>query len=380
MRKWILSLLTATIIISAGILFGFPSVTKLIDPATPVYAANVTPLKQLQTDLTSALNKRQSTLNVTYTGSAKTLKKDMSALWDTVLAADDYLHYIAKSYSYSATTKGTSTTISFRFTYWETLAQTNEVKKRVKQVLSQIIKPSMNDHQKVKAIHDWIVSNIAYDSRLVSYSAYDGLIKGETVCQGYALITYEMMKQAGIPVTIVEGTSRGISHAWNLIQIDGKWYHIDTTWDDPVPDVAGRVVYNYYNLTDAELKADHKWKASASYPLAITSYDKTLTTMQTKDKSRASFYKDLYKEMGFLYLTDAYTATSLQDLTSKMSAAVDKRQQTMVIRYTKGTTVTSDMKKAFNAQEDLSKFSYSYEDFTRTPVNDKLVRITFVYR
>ncbi|WP_373229810.1 hypothetical protein [Cohnella sp.] len=85
-------------------------------------------------------------------------------------------------------------------------------------------------------------------------------------------------------------------------------------------------------------------------------------------------------EMGCVYLTDENTAANLQDLTSKIGAAVDNRQQELVIRYMKGTTVTSDMRKAFNAQKGLSGFSYSHEDFTRTPDNDKLVRIVFKYQ
>lgn len=374
MRKWMLGLLSTAVLLGALNL-----TTPLIGSTTSVYAASTTSLLTLQKDLTSALNKRLSSLKVTYSGSTSSLKKDLNALLETILNSDDYLHYTVKSYSYQATSKGNTSTITFRFSYWETLAQTNEVKKRVKQVISQFITNGMNDHQKVKAIHDWIVNNIAYDKRLVSHSAYDGLIKGKTVCQGYALITYEMLKQAGIPVKIVEGTSRGIAHAWNLVQIGGNWYHLDTTWDDPVPDVAERVMYNYYNLTDAQLKKDHSWKASASYPLAVTSYDQTLTSLTVKDLSRASFYKALYKEMGFIYLTDANTAASLEDLTNKIAAAVNKEQKELIIRYLRGTTVTSDMKKAFNAQEGISGFSYTHEDFTRTPDNDKLLRITFKY-
>jgi hypothetical protein len=373
MKKWMSGLLAVAVIL------GMPNGTMIMGDSSSVYAAGTTSLKQLQKDLTHALNQRLSSLQVTYSGSTSTLKKDMNELLDAALSSEDYLHYTVKTYRYNATTKGNISKITFRFTYWETLAQTNEVKKRVKQIVNKIVTTSMNDHQKVKAIHDWIVSNIAYDNRLVSHSAYDGLIKGKTVCQGYALITYEMLKQAGIPVKIVEGTSRGIAHAWNLVQIGGNWYHVDTTWDDPVPDVAGQVRYNYYNLTDAQLRKDHKWKASTSYPLAVTPYDQTLTALTAKDSSRASFYKSLYKEMGYIYLTDANTATSLLDLTNKISAAVDKRQQELVIRYMKGTTVTSDMKKAFNAQEGLSGFSYSQEDFTRTPDNDKLLRIVFKY-
>lgn len=373
MKKWMLGILIAAVIMGALNLLG------LIRPAASVYAAGASSLPILQKDLTSALNKRLSSLKVTYSGSTSSLKKDINSLLETVLNTDDYLHYIVKSYSYRATTKGNTSTITFRFSYWETMDQTNEVKNRVKQVVSKLVTSGMNDHEKVKAVHDWIVVNIAYDNRLVSHSAYDGLIKGKTVCQGYALITYEMLKQAGIPVKIAEGTSRGIAHAWNLVQIGGKWYHLDTTWDDPVPDAPDRVMYSYYNLTDAQIRKDHKWKASASYPAAVTSYDLTLTSMAAKDSTRASFYNSLHKELGFIYLTDAYTATSLKDLTSKIAAAVDNRQKELVIRYLRGTTVTSDMKKAFNAQEGISGFNYSHEDFPRTPDNDKLLRIVFKY-
>jgi hypothetical protein len=374
MKKWIRTGL------ALAVLLGTPSVMTLISPSASVHAAAGTTLQtQLQKNITNALNQRLSSLQVTYSGNMKTLKKDVNAILDAAINSDDYLHYIVKSYSYKATIKGNTASVSFRFTYWETLPQTNKVKKQVTQILSQILTPGMNDHQKEKVIHDWIVSNIAYDTRLVSHSAYDGLTKGKTVCQGYALITFEMMRQAGIAVKIVEGTSRGIAHTWNLVQIGGKWYHLDSTWDDPVPDDARRVVYNYYNLTDSQLRTDHKWKVSTLYPLAITSYDKTLTSLSVADLTKAAFYNKLYEQIGYIYLTDAKTATNLQSLTSKIHTAIDKRQHELTIRYTNGATVTSDMKKAFAAQSGISSYSYTYEAYTRTIENDKLLRIEFHY-
>jgi hypothetical protein len=374
MKKWIRTGL------ALAVLLGTPSVMTLIGPSASVHAAAGTTLQtQLQKNITNALNQRLSSLQVTYSGNMKTFKKDVNAILDAAINSDDYLHYIVKTYSYKATIKGNTAAISFRFTYWETLPQTNAVKKRITQILGQILTPGMNDHQKEKVIHDWIVSNIAYDTRLVSHSAYDGLIKGKTVCQGYALITFEMMRQAGIPVKIVEGTSRGIAHTWNLVQIGGKWYHLDCTWDDPVPDDAGRVVYNYYNLTDSQLRIDHKWKVTTLYPSAITSYDQTLTSLSVADSSKAVFYDKLYEQIGYIYLTDAHTATNLQSLTSKIRSAIDNRQQELIIRYTKGATVTSDMKKAFAAQKGISSYSYTHEAFTRTTDNDKLLRIVFHY-
>jgi transglutaminase/protease-like cytokinesis protein 3 len=368
------------ILLATTVILGALSITTALDPSASVRALSSTATQdQLHQDIVRALNQRLNSVQITYSGNKTSLKNDIKNILNAAINSDDYLHYIVKTYGYNATIEGNTAAITFRFTYWETLSQTNEVKKRVAQTLNQILTPDMNDHQKEKAIHDWIVTHVAYDKRLVSHSAYDGLINGQTVCQGYALLTYEMMKQAGIPVKIVEGTSRGIAHTWNLVRIGGKWYHLDTTWDDPVPDVAGRVVYNYYNLTDSELRTDHRWKPSASYPTAVTQYDQTLTSLAVTDSSKANFYNEFYKQLGYAYLTDAYTATNLQTLTSKIRAAVDNRQQELVIRYTKGVTVISDMKKAFAAQEGLSSFNYSYEDYTRTTINDKLLRIVFKY-
>lgn len=374
MTKW------TKIMVVFAILFAVPYVsTRFGSSRLVTAAANTSSQNLLLEEITSALNQRLSSLQFTYSGNKTTLSKDIRSALDAAVQSDDYLHFIVKTYSYKAIINENTAAITFRFTYWETLSQTNEVKKHIAKTLSQILTKDMNDHQKEKTIHDWIVSHIAYDTRLVSHSAYDGLIKGKTVCQGYALITYEMMKQAGIPVRIVEGTSRGIAHSWNLVRIGGKWYQLDSTFNDPVPDVAGRVSYDYYNLTDSQLRADHRWKASALYPLAATPYNETLTSLAVTDTSRAVFYTTLYEKMGYLYLDDAHTATNLQSLTSHIRTAITNRRPELVIRYTKGVTVTSDMKKAFAAQEGLSSYAYTYEAYPRTTINDKLLHIAFKY-
>jgi hypothetical protein len=374
LKKWIHSLLVS------GAMLGTLSVPTAVGAAASAYASTSTPAQeQLQLEITDALNQRLSSFEATYSGNMKSLKKDVTNMVSAAMNSDDYLHYIVKKYSYTAKIKGDTATITFNFTYWETLAQTNEVQNRIAGILSEIVTPDMNDHQKEKAIHDWVVSHIAYDKKLVSHSAYDGLVNGKTVCQGYALITYEMMKQAGIPVKIIEGSARGVAHAWNLVQIDGSWYHLDSTWDDPAPDVAGRVLYNYYNVTDAQLRADHAWKASALYPSVTTPYDQTLTALIGTDPANAEFYNALYDAMGYAYLADENTASNLAALTSKISAAVDNNQEQLVIRYAKGTTVVSDMKKAMASQKGLSGYSYSREPFTRTTEKDELLHIAFKY-
>ena len=141
-----------------------------------------------------------------------------------------------------ATYRGTSSSanVTVRLSYRETAEQTNYVNQNADSILKRIIKPGMNDHEKVKAIHDWVVRNLKYDTTLTKYTAYDGLYTGSTVCQGYSLLTHKLLKGAGIPEQNRGGTAsdnpQGQLHAWNLVLLDGKWYHLDTTWNDPVPD------------------------------------------------------------------------------------------------------------------------------------------------
>jgi len=366
-KTWLVSSLLFGVLSLATACGPFPSILVSTGISSPAL---------LEQNILTALKERRSSVQLKYTGKASSLKNDIKNTLDAAIRADDYLHYIVKTYGYKATIRGNTATVDFSFTYWETLAQSNEVKANVTRTLKRILAPGMSDHQKEKAIHDWIVTNLSYDTRLISHSAYDGLVDGKTVCQGYALLTYEMMRQAGIPVKIVEGTSRGNAHTWNLVKIGGKWYHLDTTWNDPVPDTAGKVYYNYYNLTDSQLRVDHKWKLSADYPAALSDYGQVLTGLAAKG---SDFSRKLYGQLGFVYLEDAYTATDVEGLAAKIRAAADAGENELVLRYTRGATVTSDLQKALNAQKGISGISYTYEDYTRSASNDKLIRIKLRY-
>jgi len=348
--------------------------------SSPVSAAEPPSAQaRLTQDIATALKERRSSVQLKYSAKESALKQSIKDALEAAIRVDDYLHYVVKTYGYKAAIRGNTATIQFNFTYWETLEQTNEVRKQVARTLKRILTPGMTDHQKEKAIHDWIVGNLTYDTRLVSHSAYDGLMNGRTVCQGYALLTYEMMKQAGIPVKIAEGTSRGRAHTWNLVRIGGEWYHLDTTWNDPVPDVPGKAHYGYYNLTDAQIRVDHKWKADEGYPVAASDYGRELKRLSAKASAVSDFYRSLYGQLGFSYLDDEYAAANLAELTDAIRRAADNQRNELVIRYERGATVKSDLKKALGAVRGISSISYTSEDYPRTTINDALIRMQLQY-
>lgn len=153
-----------------------------------------------------------------------------------------------------------------------------EVYRAARLALLHMLEPGMSDYEKELAIHDYLVLNTAYDEVNYkqgtvpddSYSAYGALVKGVAVCQGYANAANLLLNMAGIEAHIVTGAVGGEPHAWNKIRLEGDYYNVDVTWDDPVPDKKGRVSYGYFNVTDDELRQDHEW-ADNGLPAALGS-------------------------------------------------------------------------------------------------------------
>lgn len=99
-----------------------------------------------------------------------------------------------------------------------------------------------NTYNDIKMIHDYIINNTEYDTTISMsniYNIYGALINKQAVCEGYAKTFKYFMDGLGIPCTLVIGVasnSEGINenHAWNYVKLDGTWYAVDTTWDDPI--------------------------------------------------------------------------------------------------------------------------------------------------
>lgn len=180
---------------------------------------------------------------------------------------DPYDIYNVSNYDLNATSNGFGTiNIKVNCNYKMTAQMEAELDTKVKELVARIAPNSMSESKKELAIHDWIVNNTKYDESYKIFDPYNTLMKHTGVCEGYSLLAQKMFTTAGIKSTIVEGTADGEAHAWNLVYIDGKWRHVDCTWDDPVSSVPV-LRHNCYNLTDKQISADHSWTTS-NYPSA----------------------------------------------------------------------------------------------------------------
>ncbi|ASA24186.1 transglutaminase domain-containing protein [Paenibacillus donghaensis] len=332
------------------------------------HPASLKSVSEMTQKLTASMNNRRETITFTFEGKTSQLKPQVQSAINHAMASDPYLYYIVDSYGYSYQGGARSAKVTVQMEYRETLQQTAYVNQQVKAALKKLILPGMNNHQKVKVIHDWVVRTLQYDTTYSKYTAYEGLKSGSAVCQGYSLLTYKLLKEAGIPNRIVEGTAKPeggsrVSHAWNLVQLDGKWYHLDTTWDDPVPDQPGEVVTAYYLRTDAQLRKDHSW--TKPYPAASTAYHKTLAELVSGGGQAKAWFKALQQELNYELYDESRIVAAGADLAKLGQQALSSGKHSLLFRY-KGSKkqLQGDLQQLY--QLGLNQLSYSTSSFDNT--------------
>ena len=115
---------------------------------------------------------------------------------------------------------------------------------------------SMNNYDKIKIFHDHIINNTKYDEEntFESYTAYNLITSGISICGGYSDIMSIYLNTLGIKNYKITSEN----HIWNLVELDGNWYHLDATWDDPVAsDGKQYLIHNFFMIsTDKLLELD----------------------------------------------------------------------------------------------------------------------------
>ena len=151
------------------------------------------------------------------------------------------------------------------YSYEQVQTAVNEVENKKDKIINSL---SGSTYEKISKVHDYLVDNISYDttySNIGTYSIYGALAKNICVCEGYAKAFKYILDDIGIPCELIKGvgtTSTGEqeNHAWNDVYIDGNWYAIDVTWDDPIirgGSLTQKLKYKYFLVGSTELYKDH---------------------------------------------------------------------------------------------------------------------------
>jgi hypothetical protein len=162
-------------------------------------------------------------------------------------------------------------------------AQTSEAVKAVEQSLQIAGEDSAYD--KIYSIYDYLANNITYDKQDESnlpHTAYDAIVNGRAVCQGYAMIFYRILLDYGIDNRIIVSDT----HAWNLVDLDGEYYECDLTWDSQEAEEGNP--YFYFMKADlSEGNTSHDWKKDVLDGEVLT-LDRASTDYET-DEDESTF-------------------------------------------------------------------------------------------
>lgn len=152
--------------------------------------------------------------------------------------------------------------------YSYSLEEAKEVKSRIEVKYNEIIegaKKQENDFKKIRYVHDKLIEISQYhDYTQDEIDSYQSIVSifdsGNTVCAGYAYGFKFIMDQLGIKSIATrdisnEDTSK--NHIWNMVELYGKWYNLDITWDNKIA-TDGVITYNYFLKDNDEFYTDHR--------------------------------------------------------------------------------------------------------------------------
>lgn len=206
--------------------------------------------EQVQKDLMAAWDAFSKTCDMS---AYKLTSDEMSQIYFGTLNKNPRYFYVQSSYSYSLTSAGlvTDIDISYKEPDESARAKRDAYDRAVAAVVNGA-QASWSDMEKALYINDYLARNCQYDTSLTKRNAYEALVNGSAVCQGYALAFMDLAQELGLVCETV--TSGAINHAWNMVNVGGSYYNVDVTWNDPLQDRLGRVRHLYFMKSTAYFK------------------------------------------------------------------------------------------------------------------------------
>ena len=148
------------------------------------------------------------------------------------------------------------------------------INKEMDNIMANLKLDGLSDLDKLKIIYQYVMDQMTYvDGGLLMHHSPMGFIKGEGVCQAYAVSLQMLLERAGFESRYIIGEihenllNEGESgaHAWNMVKLDGNWYHLDATWDDEEPQ------WKYFLLSDTGMSFSRSWETNY-YDIAEMTY------------------------------------------------------------------------------------------------------------
>ena len=172
---------------------------------------------------------------------------------------------------------------------WSALAQEDRAILDIcQEVIQSVVPANGSEYDQELAVHDWMIAHGRYDNNTLSQlpnfqenpnndNPYGFLVDGVGICLGYTRTFQLFMDLLGIECITVEGTAYNYTseHAWNQVRLDGEWYCVDVTWDDPTTSgtVSVQNAHRFFNVTSEHMRdTNHQWDEGSVPEATGTAY------------------------------------------------------------------------------------------------------------
>jgi transglutaminase superfamily protein/Big-like domain-containing protein len=280
-------------------------------------------------------------------------------------------------YDYNEVTM--SINFTYKFSKQKMLEMKMAVENKVKDIVNEVIKPDMQDYEKELALHDYVVNNSKYDTRLYtnnvpfeSYTDYGVLIEGIGVCSSYAKAMHRLLNAVGIESIYVTGEAVNdlgtIGHAWNIVKIAGQYYHLDATWDDPVSaDGTQKLSYSYFNVTDDQIGKNHIWDKSKYPECSSAEYNFNNLGIQEKDDDGDTII----------------VVKNYDEFFNNIEETLKNRQPNISLKVYDYNADVYDLQKTIehiiNTNSDIICYGYGYNYYDEELNRSRYIKINFNY-
>lgn len=174
-------------------------------------------------------------------------------IYTDVLMSSPELFYADNTVTYFYNQRGYVTKVEFTYTMGpEEREEASRIYEQEVDYIVSLVDPALSEAEKALFVHDYLIASYSYDVEESNFDALSLFRERNGVCQAYSLAYMAVLRELDIDVVMV--TSDEMNHAWNLVEIDGSWYHVDLSFDDPAPDRMGRVLHENFLLDDEGIK------------------------------------------------------------------------------------------------------------------------------
>ena len=201
--------------------------------------------------LVTAIDQRKS--SVQFSSVMSISADDYCAVYQQLYNDENAMFYLDTKMQYATnvnTQNVTSANLFYKYSDSEIIRMQNAIDSEVNRILSKITS-DMTDYDIVKLFYDYLAENVVYvDDTENCRDLYGVFAEKKALCGGYAKAFSYLCGKVGIENLTITGDADNVPHMWNMVKLEGEWYHIDPTYAVTESALGSYVRYDYFCVTD----------------------------------------------------------------------------------------------------------------------------------